>query len=55
MNEYEELIKTAKLLKTVSVNGDYWMLMQACVNSIIAVAEAIKARGDSVDTIDNNA
>ena len=33
MNEYEELIKTAQILKSISVTGDYWLLMQACVNS----------------------
>ena len=38
----EELLKAAALLKTVSVTGDYWMIMQACVNSITKVAEELK-------------
>lgn len=54
MNDFDELMRTAQLLRTVKVDGDYWMLMQACVNSIMKVAEAIKSRGDSVDTINNN-
>lgn len=44
MNEYEELIKTAQILKSISVTGDYWLLMQACVNSCLKVAEAIKPK-----------
>ena len=44
MNPYDELIKAAQLLRTVPVTGDYWMIMQACVNSIVNVAEAIKAK-----------
>lgn len=38
----EELLKVAALLKTVPVTGEYWMIMQACVNSIIKVAEELK-------------
>lgn len=38
----EELLKAAALLKTVPVTGDYWMIMQACVNSIYKVAEELK-------------
>ena len=44
MNEYEELLKAAQLLRTVAVPGEYWMIMQACVNSIVNVAEAIKSK-----------
>lgn len=50
----EELMATVKCLRCVSVTGDYWMVMQACVNSIQKVAEEIKTRGDNVDTINNN-
>ena len=38
----EELLKVAALLKTVPVTGEYWMLMQACVNSVTRVAEELK-------------
>lgn len=44
MNNYEELIKTAQILRSISVTGDYWIPMQACVNSILQVAEAIKSK-----------
>ena len=54
MNEVDELMKTAQLLKAVKVDGEFWMVMQACVNSIVKVAEAIKSRGDNVDTINND-
>lgn len=43
MNKYDELINVARLLKTVSVTGEYWTIMQACLNSVLQVAEAIKA------------
>lgn len=56
---YEELIKTANCLKAVSVNGDYWLIMQACVNSVLKVAKAIKqqeknANKGEQDAINNN-
>ena len=38
----EELLKVAALLKTVPVTGDYWMIMQACVNSVTRVSEELK-------------
>ena len=38
----EELLKVVALLKTVPVTGDYWMIMQACVNSVTKVAEELK-------------
>lgn len=41
MEKYDELIRTAQLLKTVPVNGDYWAIMQACFNSVVNVANAI--------------
>lgn len=49
MNEYEELIKTAQILKSISVTGDYWLLMQACVNSCLRVAEAINQKPNEAD------
>ena len=48
MDEYEELIKTAQILKSISVTGDYWLLMQACVNSCLRVAEAIKPKPEEL-------
>lgn len=52
---YEELIKTASCLKSVSVNGNYWLIMQACVNSVLKVAEAIKQQeGKSNESINDN-
>lgn len=44
MNNYDELIRAAQLLRSVPVTGDYWMIMQACVNSIVKVAETIKPK-----------
>lgn len=41
MEKYDELIRTAQLLKIVPVNGDYWAIMQACFNSVVNVANAI--------------
>lgn len=38
----EELLKVAALLKTVSVTGEYWTVMQACLNSVLKVAEELK-------------
>ena len=49
MDNYEELMKAAELLKSVYVNGDYWMIMQACVNSIVKVAESLKGEKDAVN------
>lgn len=52
---YEELIKTANCLKAVSVNGDYWLIMQACVNSVLKVAKAIKQQeGEKDESVDDN-
>ncbi len=47
MDKYKELIAAAQLLKTVKVDGDYWMLMQACVNSIVKIAESLKGEEDA--------
>lgn len=49
-----ELLSAANLLKTVPVTGDYWMVMAACVNSILKVAEELK-KGADVDAVNNNA
>jgi hypothetical protein len=53
MNDYEILMRTAQVLRTVSVAGDYWAAMQACVNSILQVAEKLK--GGNADGINNKA
>ena len=50
----EELLKAAALLKTVPVTGDYWMIMQACVNSITKVAEELKRRQNEIDDRHNS-
>ena len=53
MNENaEELTKVIQYLKLVPVTGDYWMIMQACVNSLTKVAKSL--RGEE-DAISNNA
>ena len=52
MDNYNELIRTVQALRTVKVDGEYWMLMQACVNSLLKVAESL--RGDD-NAINNNA
>lgn len=54
---YDELIKTAQALKTVKVDGTYWLTMYASVNSILMVASMLKTQqkeGETDDTIDNN-
>ena len=38
----EELMKAANLLRTVKVDGEYWMLMAACTNSIVKVANELR-------------
>ena len=40
--EYCELLKVANLLATVEVGGKYWAIMEACRNSVLKVARAIK-------------
>lgn len=49
MDDYNILIRTVNVLKTVSVDGRYWVTMQACVNSILQVAERLK--GGNADGI----
>lgn len=41
--DYEELIKAANALKTVKVDGEYWLIMLASVNSILKVASDMLA------------
>ena len=56
MDIYDELIKTAKLLKMVSVTGDYWVIMQGCLNSVLEVAAYIKKKeAEQNDAINNGA
>ena len=38
----EAFLTVAALLKSVPVTGDYWMIMQACVNSVTRIAEELK-------------
>lgn len=52
MNEYEELVKVIQYLKAVSVTGEYWMIMQACVNSLTKVAESLRGKDNAIN---NNA
>lgn len=49
MDNYFELKKAAELLKKVPVTGEYWMIMHACVNSILKVAEEIKGDKNAVN------
>ena len=48
-----ELLSAANLLKTVPVTGDYWMVMAACVNSILKVAEELK-KGEQDEPVNND-
>ena len=52
MEKHEELFRTAQLLKSVPVNGDYWAIMQACFNSIINVANALAKEAEEVEKKD---
>lgn len=58
MDNYLDLINTANALRTVKVDGDFWMLMQASVNTILKVAEAIKPKEKQVvkkdEPVNNN-
>ena len=54
MDKYNELMQVAQLLKTVRVDGDFWVLMATCVGTIVKVAEAINPKGeDNNDSINN--
>lgn len=47
--EYEELIRTVQALRSVKVDGEYWMLMQACVNSLLKIAESLRGKDNAID------
>lgn len=49
MNNYEELMNVAQHLRTVAVTGDYWMIMQACLNSILKVAETLRGEVNAIN------
>lgn len=51
MSTEEKLMRTIQALKSVRVDGEYWLLMQACVNSISEVIEEIRG---SENGINNN-
>lgn len=48
MDNYNELMNVAQHLRTVAVTGDYWMIMQACLNSILKVAESIRGEENGI-------
>ena len=48
MNECEELSKVIQALKMVSVTGDYWVIMQACVNSLTKVIESLRGKENAI-------
>lgn len=50
---HEELLKAACLLKTVKVDGDYWLIMQAVYNSIVTVANKIREGETKVESVNN--
>ena len=48
MNNYDELMNVAQHLKSVAVTGEYWMVMQACLNSILKVAESLRGEVNAI-------
>lgn len=52
----EELIKAANALKTVKVDGDYWLTMLASVNSVLMVVSALQemTKEGEKDAINND-
>lgn len=57
MDKYiEELIKAANALKTVKVDGDYWLTMLASVNSVLMVVSALQemTKEGEKDAINND-
>lgn len=48
MDNYNELMNVAQHLRTVSVTGEYWMVMQACLNSILKVAESLRGEENAI-------
>ena len=49
MDVCEELTRVIQALKMVPVTGDYWMVMQACVNSITKVLESLRGEDNAVN------
>lgn len=49
MDNYNELMKVVQALREVKVDGEFWMLMQACVNSIMKVAESLRGDGNAIN------
>ena len=49
MDGYDQLMKVIQALKCVPVTGDYWLVMQACVNSIKQVAETLRGQDNAIN------
>lgn len=49
-----ELASAANMLRTVKVDGEYWLQMSAVYNSIIQVAQKLKEREVVKDESSNN-
>ena len=49
-----ELASAANLLRTVKVDGEYWLLMSAVYNSIVKVAQKLKESEVVKDESSNN-
>ena len=54
-----ELQQAANLLRTVKVDGEYWVVMQAIYNSMIQVVQFMQSEnskgGNTVEPINNSA
>ena len=48
MDNYKELMNVLNVLKTIPITCDYWAGMQACMNSIAIVANAIKGEANGI-------
>lgn len=49
-----ELASAANLLRTVKVDGEYWLQMSAVYNSIVQVAQKLKEKEVVKDESSNN-
>lgn len=49
-----ELASAANMLRTVKVDGEYWLQMSAVYNSIVQVAQKLKEREVVNDESSNN-
>lgn len=49
-----ELVSAANLLRTVKVDGEYWLQMSAVYNSIVKVAQKLKESEVVKDESGNN-